>query len=62
MKWGVNIKKGDMGAEETHSEEIHCGKSIPGNGNSMCKSPEKGLCLVYWRHCVWTGVGGEQVG
>lgn len=52
-----SIKKGDIGAEE-----IHCGKSIPGNENSMCKGPEKGLCLVCWRHCPWTGVGGEQVG
>lgn len=59
------VKEGDIGAEKTPLWK-EPGKSIPSKDNSMCKSPEAGVCFVCWRQCVWTGVRGrvrgEQVG
>lgn len=45
------------------------GKSIPGRGNSRCKGPEVGLCLVYlrsckeamWLQCSASGVEGWEM-
>lgn len=31
------------------------GKSAPGKGNSMCNSPEAGVCLVCWRKSKQNG-------